>query len=97
MPGPQWRGWPGEQVNPRPTATLMYEHRQTGVRHELHVDGRDSQRLDHNIVQAIGNIRDAGHRMVRTNLQSADGKEYVYEYDADGKVTHLWVDGDTTP
>lgn len=99
MPGPRWRGWPDlpEQGDDgRPTAALTYETHHNGQRHTLSVDGRDSRDIDRKIVQAIGNIRAGGHRMVKTEM-NVNGDEWTYEYDSTGQVQHVFRNGESTP
>lgn len=52
--------------------------------------------LDNRIIDAIGVLRSAGKRMVKTEM-SINGEDWVYEYDSTGHVERTFRLGEVTP
>jgi hypothetical protein len=67
----------------------------TGTRGIMNVFGNDKT-LDGNIVDAIGTLRAAGRKMVKTEM-TINGEEWVYEYDSTGHVERTFMNGAVTP
>lgn len=87
---------PEQKAFPQPEATLHYE-RPNGDRGTLTYTARSPHELDHRIIQAISELRSRACRMVKTELLTADGEEWIYEYDTTGHVERTFRFGDVTP
>lgn len=79
-----------------PTAHITFERSEDdrGVRV---VVCRTDDELSHRITDEIGQVRDLGYRVVKTELTDARGEEWSYEYDTTGQITNVYRNGEVTP